>query len=58
MQLVTKAMDGGDGREVEVADAAFGAEYNASLVHQVVSAFMAGARSGQVRGDSQQPGSV
>ena len=46
MQLVTKAMDGGGGREVDVADAAFGAEYNAPLVHQVVSAFMAGARSG------------
>ena len=63
MQLVTKAMDGGDGREVEVADAAFGAEYNASLVHQVVSAFMAGARSGtsaqktraEVRGGGAKP---
>ncbi len=63
MQLVTKAMDGGDGREVEVADAAFGAEYNAPLVHQVVSAFMAGARSGtsaqktraEVRGGGAKP---
>ena len=63
MQLVTKAMDGGDGREVEVADAAFGAEYNASLVHQVVSAFMAGTRSGtsaqktraEVRGGGAKP---
>lgn len=63
MQLVTKAMDGGDGRKVEVADAAFGAEYNASLVHQVVSAFMAGARSGtsaqktraEVRGGGAKP---
>ena len=63
MQLVTKAMDGGNGREIEVADAAFGAEYNASLVHQVVSAFMAGARSGtsaqktraEVRGGGAKP---
>ena len=63
MQLVTKATDGGDGREVEVADAAFGAAYNASLVHQVVSAFMAGARSGtsaqktraEVRGGGAKP---
>ena len=63
MQLVTKATDGGDGRGVEVADAAFGAGYNASLVHQVVSAFMAGARSGtsaqktraEVRGGGAKP---
>jgi large subunit ribosomal protein L4 len=63
MQLVTKAADGGDGREIEVADAAFGAAYNASLVHQVVSAFMAGARSGtsaqktraEVRGGGAKP---
>jgi large subunit ribosomal protein L4 len=63
MQLVTKATDGGEGREVEVVDAAFGAEYNGSLVHQVVSAFMAGARSGtsaqktraEVRGGGAKP---
>lgn len=63
MQLVTKAMDGGDAREIEVADAAFGVEYNAPLVHQVVSAFMAGTRSGtsaqktraEVRGGGAKP---
>ena len=63
MQLVTKAMDGGGGREIEVADAAFGALYNAPLVHQVVSAFMAGTRSGtsaqktraEVRGGGAKP---
>ena len=63
MQLVTKATDGGDGREVEVAEAAFGAVYNAALVHQVVAAFMAGARSGtstqktraEVRGGGAKP---
>ncbi len=31
---------------VEVSEAAFGAAYNEPLVHQVVSAFMAGARRG------------
>lgn len=31
---------------VEVAEAAFGAEFNESLVHQVVTAFLAGARAG------------
>ena len=63
MQLVTKATGGVDGREVEVAEAAFGAEYNAPLVHQVVAAFMAGARSGtsaqktraEVRGGGAKP---
>lgn len=32
--------------KVEVTDAAFGAEFNEPLVHQVVTAFMAGARAG------------
>ncbi len=62
MQLVTKAPEGA-GREIEVADAAFGAAYNAPLVHQVVSAFMAGKRSGtsaqktraEVRGGGAKP---
>ena len=31
---------------VEVADSAFGAPFNEALVHQVVTAFMAGARAG------------
>ncbi len=31
---------------VDVADAAFGAEFNEPLVHQVVTAFLAGARAG------------
>lgn len=31
---------------VQVADSVFGAEFNESLVHQVVTAYMAGARSG------------
>ena len=31
---------------VDVAEAAFGAEFNESLVHQVVTAYLAGARAG------------
>ena len=31
---------------VDVAEAAFGAEYNEALVHQVVTAFLAGGRAG------------
>ncbi|MBT8086057.1 MAG: 50S ribosomal protein L4 [Woeseia sp.] len=34
---------------VEVADSAFATEYNESLVHQVVTAFLAGARAGTKR---------
>jgi len=34
------------GSTVEVSDAVFGADYKASLVHQVVNAYMAAARSG------------
>ncbi len=39
------AMQGKDG-SVDVADSAFGAAFNEPLVHQVVTAFLAGARSG------------
>jgi large subunit ribosomal protein L4 len=35
-----------DGGSVEVADTAFSREFNESLVHQVVVAYMAGARQG------------
>ena len=34
------------GGSLQVSDAVFGADYNESLVHQVVTAYMAGARSG------------
>jgi large subunit ribosomal protein L4 len=37
---------GGEGGTVQVADQVFGAEFNEALVHQVVTAYMAGARSG------------
>jgi len=49
--------------KVEVADAAFGAEFNEALVHQVVTAYMAGSRMGtrahksraEVRGGGTKP---
>lgn len=48
---------------VDVADVAFGAEFNEALVHQVVNAFLAGGRAGtkaqknraQVRGGGAKP---
>ena len=51
------------GQTVEVADQAFAAPYNESLVHQAVTAFFAGARSGtraqksrsDVRGGGRKP---
>ena len=50
-------------RTVDVSLDAFGAEYNEALVHQVVTAYMAGARAGtkaqktraQVRGGGRKP---
>jgi len=53
----------GNGSSVEVADTAFGAEFNEPLVHQVVTAFLAGSRAGtkaqktraQVRGGGTKP---
>jgi len=38
----------GDGASVPLADAVFGAEYKPALIHQVVTAYMAAARSGTV----------
>ncbi len=35
-----------DKSSIDVADAAFGADYNEALVHQVVTAYLAGARAG------------
>lgn len=50
-------------KSVEVADASFAADFNEGLVHQAVTAYMAGARSGtkaqknraQVRGGGRKP---
>jgi large subunit ribosomal protein L4 len=49
--------------KLTVSDTVFGAEYNASLVHQVVTAYLAGARAGtakqktraEVRGGGRKP---
>jgi len=35
-----------DKGSVDVAEAAFGADYNEALVHQVVTAYLAGSRAG------------
>ncbi len=51
------------GRSVGVSDAAFGASFNQSLVHQVVTAYLSGARAGtkaqksraEVRGGGRKP---
>lgn len=53
----------GNGSSIDVADAAFGAEFNEPLVHQVVTAFLAGGRAGtkaqktraEVRGGGTKP---
>jgi len=55
-------VQGGSGT-LELADATFGAEFNAPLVHQVVTAYLAGARAGtkaqknrsDVRGGGKKP---
>ena len=38
-----------DKGSVDVAEAAFGADYNEALVHQVVTAYLAGSRAGTKR---------
>lgn len=43
---LTTATGKGSSKSVEVTDGVFGKEYNESLVHQVVVAYMAGARAG------------
>lgn len=64
MQLaLDKELGGAKEKPVEVSDGAFGAPYNESLVHQVVVAYLAGARAGtraqkrrsQVRGGGAKP---
>ncbi len=39
-------LSGSKSKKVEVADAVFGCEFNEALIHQVVTAFMAGGRAG------------
>lgn len=63
MELALIDDGGAAARSVEVADAAFAVEFNEPLVHQVVTAYLAGARSGtkaqktraEVRGGGRKP---
>lgn len=63
MQLAIVKSSGEAKASVEVADSAFGVDYNEALIHQVVTAYLAGARSGtraqktraEVRGGGAKP---
>jgi large subunit ribosomal protein L4 len=46
MDLKAIAGSASKGQTIKVSDAVFAADYNEALVHQVVTAYMAGARSG------------
>lgn len=60
---VTTAASAGSGKSLAVSDAVFGQEFNEPLVHQVVTAYLAGARAGtraqktrsQVNGGGSKP---
>ncbi|MBL1320732.1 MAG: 50S ribosomal protein L4 [Methylophaga sp.] len=63
MDLQLQSFDGKKAGKINVSDAVFDREYNESMVHQVVTAFLAGARSGthaqktrsEVRGGGRKP---
>lgn len=46
MELNVHSTAGQPAKKIQVSDDSFGAEYNEGLVHQVVTAYMAAARSG------------
>ena len=46
MDLKAKAGSAGRGKTISVSDAVFAADYNEALIHQVVTAYLAAARSG------------
>jgi large subunit ribosomal protein L4 len=46
VELAVLKSDGKQASKLEVSDATFGADFNEALVHQVVTAYLAGARSG------------
>ncbi len=46
MELSTKLQDRTEGRKIEASDIVFSQTFNEPLVHQVVTAYMAGARAG------------
>ncbi|PHS23139.1 MAG: 50S ribosomal protein L4 [Methylophaga sp.] len=63
MDLELQSFDGKKATKITVSDAVFDREYNESMVHQVVTAYLAGARSGthaqktrsEVRGGGRKP---
>ena len=63
MDLQLQSFDGAKAGNITVSDAMFDREYNESMVHQVVTAFLAGARAGthaqktrsEVRGGGRKP---
>jgi len=63
VDLQLQSFDGKKAGTIKVSDAVFDREYNESMVHQVVTAFLAGARSGthaqktrsEVRGGGRKP---
>lgn len=63
MDLQLQSFDGKKAGSITVSDAVFDREYNESMVHQVVTAYLAGARSGthaqktrsEVRGGGRKP---
>ncbi|PHS68133.1 MAG: 50S ribosomal protein L4 [Methylophaga sp.] len=63
MDLKLESFDGKKAKKISVSDALFDREYNQALVHQVVTAHLAGARSGthaqktrsEVRGGGRKP---
>ena len=46
IQLQVSALGGGKSGKVDLSDTTFGADFNETLVHQVVVAYQAGGRSG------------
>ena len=63
MELNVQATSGGKAGSLSVSDAVFAVEFNEPLIHQVVTAYMAGARAGtkaqktraEVRGGGAKP---
>ena len=46
IQVKVNAVSGSATDNVDLSDQAFGAEFNEALIHQVVTAYQAGGRSG------------
>ncbi len=63
LNLSSAGKKGGKAKTIEIADAAFACDFNEPLIHQVVTAYLAGGRAGthaqktraQVRGGGKKP---